>query len=381
MKAAMKDERGFALLAVMLVLALLGVVVTEFTFSMRLEASMVRSFKESVLGRYLAEAATQQAMRELLSPADVHGFDETGDLAFFRIPAGGTQPTRLPSLPRVRVPLGAGEFTYRITDEEARVNINTAAPDRVDRLLSALGIEKRDRDIINDSLQDWKDSDSLSRPNGAESEDYYLRLPVPYRARNTQIQDVRELLQIRGITPEVYWGTPGKPGLADFVTVVSRDTVNMNTASVPVLKALGLSDAEISDITQARVRAPYPAVPGRFAGRGLTVGSSTFRVEADGLFAGQPKTRVVAIVQRRAAVPSTGRSQGSNQPGAQPSQGGAGAPTSTPPAGVRSSGQPGTQSGTQPGAQPGTQPGAKTQGGSSDLGAVILSWRVVANPS
>jgi general secretion pathway protein K len=357
----MKDQRGFALLAVMLVLALLGVVVTEFVFSMRLEASMVRSYKDSVLGGYLAEGAVQQAMRELLSPADIHWLDETGNMAFYQTPAGGTQAVRLPSMPRVRVPLGAGEFTYLITDEEARINVNTAPADRIDRLLRALGIEKRDRDIINDSLLDWKDSDSLSRPNGAESEDYYLRLPVPYRARNTQIQDVRELLQVRGITPEVYWGAPGKPGLVDFVTVAGRDTVNINTSPVPVLKALGLSDAEISSIVQTRAREPFPTVPGRFAGRGFTVGTSTFRIEADGLTAGRPKTRIVAIVQRRAAVPST-----------RPA--GAGQPAGPPQAGVRSSSQ-------QPGQQQAGRPFVQTPDVSSDIGAVILSWRAVTNPS
>jgi general secretion pathway protein K len=366
-----KDQRGFALLAVMLVMALLGVVVTEFSFSMRLEASMVRSYKESLLASYLAEAAVQQAMLEVLGPADVHGLDENGDLVFLRIPAGATQPKLLPSLPRVRVPLGAGEFTYRITDEESRINLNSAAPDRMDRLLMALGLEKRDRDVINDSLQDWRDGDSLSRPNGAESEDYYLRLPLPYRARNSQMQDVRELLQIRGITAELYGGMTGKPGLVDIATVVGRDTVNMNTAPVPVLKALGLSDAEISAITQARVREPFPAVPGRFAGRGFTVGSSTFRIEADGLMAGQPKARIVAIVQRRTAVPST-RPAGAGQPTAPP-RGGATPPTAPAPGGVRSSSQP-------PG-QPPAQPPAQGQGASSDLGVVILSWRVVANPS
>ncbi len=363
----MKDQRGFALLAVMLVLALLGVVVTEFAFSMRLEASMVRSYKGTLLAGYLAEAAVQQAMREVLGPGDVHALDENGDLVFYRIPVGATQPTRLPTLPRVRVPLGAGEFTYRITDEESRINLNTATPDRVDRLLAAMGIEKRDRDVINDSLQDWKDGDSLSRPNGAESEDYYLRLPLPYRARNSQMQDVSELLQIRGITREVYGGAGGQPGLVDLATVISRDTVNMNTAPVPVLKALGLSDPEITDITQARVRNPYPAVPGRFAGKGLTVGSATFRIEGDGLMAGQPRARVVAILQRRAAVPSV-RPGGTGQP-ASPSRGSAAPPTSPssggPPGGVKSS------------AQPPAQPPAQSQGASSDLGVVILSWRVV----
>jgi general secretion pathway protein K len=211
-----------------------------------------------------------------------------------------------------------------------------------------LGLDKQQRDVINDALQDWKDADSLERPNGAESESYYVRLPLPYRARNGQMQDVRELLQIRGITREVYAGADGKPGLAGLTTVVGRDTVNLNTARVPVLKALGFSDAEISDVTQARVRNPYPSVPGRFAGRGLTVGSSTFRIEAEGLMAGEPRARVVAIVQRRAVVPS-----------AQPA--GAAQPTRPPPGGGR----------------PPTPPPAAA----SDLGVVILSWRVGVQPS
>src|SRR5512132_4703850 len=54
---AVRNDRGFALLAVMLVLALLGVVVTEFAVSMRLEASMVRSYRDGVVATHLAEAA------------------------------------------------------------------------------------------------------------------------------------------------------------------------------------------------------------------------------------------------------------------------------------------------------------------------------------
>ena len=71
------DERGFALLAVILVMTLLAVVVTEFAFSMRLEASMVRAYRDGVLARNLAEAGIQQAIREILSDANVHGLDES----------------------------------------------------------------------------------------------------------------------------------------------------------------------------------------------------------------------------------------------------------------------------------------------------------------
>ena len=77
--------------------------------------------------------------------------------------------------------------------------------------------------------------------------------------------------------------------------------MNLNTAGPLVSLALGLSDAEIADVVRTRVRAPYPAVPGRSAGARLDVGSSTFRIEAEGVVAGGPSRRVVAVVQRRAA--------------------------------------------------------------------------------
>jgi len=295
-----KNERGFALLAVMLVMTLLAIVVTELTMSMRLEASMVRSYKDVTLATHLAEAAVQQAAREILGPGSIQGLDEDGALSFYRQVGTSALMVKLSRLPRQRVPLGAGEFSYRISDEEARLNLNTAPPDRVDRLLTAIGLDKQARDNINDSLQDWKDTNDLSRINGAESEDFYLKLPVPYRARNGALQDTAELLQIRGITREIYRGEKGHLALADLVTVVSRNTVNMNTAPAPVLKALGLSDAEITEITQTRTKTPYTsATATRFVRAGVGYGSATFRIEAEGLIAGEPRARIVAIVQRR----------------------------------------------------------------------------------
>ena len=287
-------ERGFALLAVMLVLALLGIVAAEFAFAMRLEATMVKSYREEIVGRHLAEAAVQQAIREILSDFQLVGLADEGVLTFFRLPA---RP--LPRLERSAVPLGRGTFTYRITDEERRINLNTAPPDRIDRLLTVLGVDKQTRDIINDSLQDWRDPNDLHRLNGAES-DYYLKLPVPYRARNANLEDVAELLQIRGVTPELYFGRSDKPGLAEFVTVHGPGQVNINTAPPTVLKALGLSDAEVSEIVQARSIAPYPTVPPRFVGRALSIASRTFRVEAQGFVDGQLTARAVAVVQKRA---------------------------------------------------------------------------------
>jgi general secretion pathway protein K len=281
----------------MLALTLLALVVTEFVFSMRLEASMARAYRDSVLAEHLAEAGVQQAIREVLSHPQIVALAEGGQLALYRALPGQNQPERLPSLPRSRVPLGRGEFSYRITDEAARLDIN-GSPARLDRLLAAMGVERTQRDTINASIQDWRDRDELRRLNGAESGDTYLRLPLPYRSRNGNLQDTAELRQIHGVSAELYAGTAERPGLGALVTTLSLGGVNLNTAPASVLAALGFSDAEVSDVQETRARTPYLTVPGRFAGRSLVVGTATFRIEAEGRIPGSPPSRVLAIVQR-----------------------------------------------------------------------------------
>lgn len=291
------NPRGFALVAVLLVLALLGALGAEFAFSMRLEARAARSWKDGVVAAHLAEAAVAQALRELAAEASWAVLAEDGDLTFY---TADRKP--LPRLPRQDVRLGAGAFSYRITDEEARLNLNTATPEQVERLLAALGVDRAQRDVIVDSLQDWRDANEEHRLNGAESDDYYLRLPVPYRSRNGNLESVDELLQIRGVTPRLFYGEGATPGLRELVTVKTPGPVNLNTASALVLRALALSEAEITEILQARREGPYVNV-GRFAGRGLAAVTRTFRIEARGLVEGEVRARLSVVVQKRPLGP------------------------------------------------------------------------------
>jgi general secretion pathway protein K len=314
---------GFALIAVMLVLAVLGVVAVEFSYAMRLEASMARTHKEALVGLHLAEAAVEQAMREIMSNATVQGLDDAGALVFYRaVTPGVTAVSPLPPLPRTRVPLGAGHFTYRITDEEARINVNVPSTARLDQLLTELDVSKENRDIISDSLQDWRDPNETHRANGAES-DFYLKLPVPYRARNGNLQDTDEMLQIRGVTPALWTGSGDKPGLRDLVTVSSTGNfVNINTAPPIVLKALGLSEAEISEIEQSRKRVPYSEVARFTRIPGLRVNSQTFRIESDGIVNGERRARLLVVVVNSGFV--AGRAPTTRPP----AQGTQGAPAS-----------------------------------------------------
>jgi len=299
-------ERGFALIAVLLVLGFVGIIGAEFSYAMRLEASAARVYKETLIATHLAEAGLEQAIRELVADFAFVGLGDDKDTAKEGKEADdcpivfySRERLAIKRLPHKNVPLGAGAFSYCITDEEARLNLNITSPDRIGRLLETLGIERQDRDTIVDSLQDWRDPNEEHRANGAESEDTYLKLTVPYRSKNGNLDSLSEMRQIKGVTAKLMDGEEGKPGLGELATVKSRGQVNINTARREVLRALGLGDAEFSQIEQFRRQGPYPSVPGQFGGRGLGVTSRTFRIEALGLIDGHVRARLVAIVEKR----------------------------------------------------------------------------------
>ena len=304
-----RRERGFALIAVLLVLSFVAVIGAEFAYSMRLEATAARVYKETLMATHLAEAGLEQAIRELVGDFAYVGLgndrepeaDKECPLVFYT-----RERLALKRLPHKEVALGVGQFTYCITDEEARMNLNTATPDRVGRLLQALGLERQDRDKIVDSLQDWRDPNEEHRLNGAESEDTYLKLPVPYRSKNGNLDSLAELFQIKGVTTKLMEGQEGHPGLAAVTTVKTPGQININTVSREVIRALGLGDAEWTEIEQSRRLGPYASVPPRFSGRGLAVTSRTFRVEAWGLVDGQVRAKVRAIVQKRSDASGEG---------------------------------------------------------------------------
>lgn len=113
---------------------------------------------------------------------------------------------------------------------------------------------------IVDAIIDWIDADDQESDYGAESS-YYRSREKPYACRNKPVQYIEELLLIRGITPELLFGsakTAGsdkRAGLADFLTVYTTDgKINLNTAAPLLIKSLDplLSEELVEKIVQYR---------------------------------------------------------------------------------------------------------------------------------
>jgi general secretion pathway protein K len=143
-------------------------------------------------------------------------------------------------LQNVVIPSQARDLQYPeclLTFEAAgtRLDLNAASDTSLRNLFVALGRET-DADALTAALEDWRDSDDVARPGGAERDWYAAeRREVP---RNAPLADVRELHRVRGFEQ-----------IAAFAPFLTTETgrVSLATASVPVLRSVPGFTRETAD--------------------------------------------------------------------------------------------------------------------------------------
>lgn len=231
-----RNADGMALMLVIWVLAIFMVLAISFSYATKTEMSATLAFRDAAEERFLAEGSLERAFLELLlrRTVPVSNVEEE-------------QPWRADGT-EYRVDFDHGYGLVRITAEGGKIDINKAPELVLKNLLIALMAKGDDVDIIVDSIQDWRDADNLHRLHGAE-DDYYLTLSVPYKAKNADFESIEELLLVRGVTPDILYGTASRAGLADFMTVYSENgKINVSAAPKEVLMGLPGMTAEMADI-------------------------------------------------------------------------------------------------------------------------------------
>jgi general secretion pathway protein K len=244
LRSILAPQRGIALLMVLWVLTILMVVVFSFSYLVRTETFSSRAFKEGWENKFLAEAGIERALMELFYRKQNPQNLEAEDQEVWRI--DGTEQGDA---------LGGGYYRVRLLDESGKIDLNLAPEVILRNLLYSLDLPGDDKDLlvntIVDSILDWKDPDDFIRLHGAES-DYYQSLPHPYKAKNGIFDTVEELILVKGITPEILYGSGQKPGLVDFLTVQAKtNKINLNAAPKEVLTALPGMTPEIAEAVVA----------------------------------------------------------------------------------------------------------------------------------
>ena len=256
------EQNGVALIMVLWVITILSVVVLEFSLAMRTEVNITRNFQEELQLYAMAEGGVERAIVEL-----VYKHDSRVQLLRRALKVEELPPDQREWVTDGReylLPFDRGACTIRIMGEAGKININLVSEAMLRKIVTNLGLEGEARDVIVDSILDWRDPDDFFRLNGAENE-YYRALKEPYDCKNGNLDSVEELLLVRGVTPELFYGKKearkkeeggdGEPiGLKDIFSIYAPgEQIDINSAALPVLRfVLGIPGEVAKRIIKVR---------------------------------------------------------------------------------------------------------------------------------
>ena len=238
------NNRGMALLMTILIISLILVITLRFNVSMRASLTSASNLQDNVALDYMAKSVFNAARAVLSVDAAENSFDtlheDWANLAaasqyfsyFFHRGQGGMNIIDHSGRLQVNSLIMRKEDEWVVNEDQKKVWIN---------LLSAEEFELAEEDAegIVEAVIDWIDEDDETLGFGGAESSYYQGLENPYTPRNGPMEFIEELLLVRGITPELYYGTEETPGLATLVTPHGRDgKININTADPLVLGAL-----------------------------------------------------------------------------------------------------------------------------------------------
>lgn len=246
---------------VLWVIAILSMIVLEFSFTMRTEVNITKHYKEETQLYAMAEGGVQRAITELIYKQDPR-IQQKRNKKLEEVPPD--QREWMTDGRAYRLPFEQGICEVRVFGEAGKVNINTVTDPTLRKIIGQLGLEGEARDIVVDSILDWRDPADLHRINGAKN-DYYQSLKEPYNCKSGYLDSIEELLLVRGVTPDLFYGKKGKNngeggaklegiGLKDLFSIYSSgEQIDINSASLPVLTiVLGIPKDVADAIIKAR---------------------------------------------------------------------------------------------------------------------------------
>jgi general secretion pathway protein K len=253
-----EDDRGVILIALLWILTALSVIALSFSRETFVEVSAARNTRDLEDAYYIARAGMATTIYQLYQKLYLSPMSQAGALS--------QQPDAI-DLGKVAGKFGDGEYEVDVQDESGKINVNMAGEEQLGALVTAIGIQEPDASIIVDSILDWRDVDKIPRQNGAE-DDYYQGLQPPYLAKNAVLGTVEELLLVRGVTPDYYYGhrekTPDgriveRYGLSRYLTAYSSSNrINVNYAPIPVLLSIpGMTQEAAQRIYEHRLVKPF----------------------------------------------------------------------------------------------------------------------------
>jgi general secretion pathway protein K len=250
-----KNERGAALLTVLLLVAVMAVVASTALERLALATRMTGNGGAIDQARAFADAGTEIARLRI------------GDLVAAN-PGKTTLAGNWMGTPQ-SIPVPGGMAVARVTDggncfnlnsvvageSEADLKVRPVGVSQFQALLQALGVDAGQARAAAASLADWVDTDGVPQPGGAEDETY-AHADRPYRAANRFMVDPSELRAVNGVTPAIY--ALVRPWICALPTA-DLSPININTllpAQAPLFAMLMQGQLSVAQARQLLAQRP-----------------------------------------------------------------------------------------------------------------------------
>ncbi len=239
-------RRGSALLTVLWLSAALSAIAFSVATTVRGELERAGAASDGVQSYFLARGAIDRALLWIDWGPQFNRPD-------------GTPMYWAPGMTRMHFEFPTGIADVEIIPEGSKLNVNLATPDELFRLGLALGVPPERAQEIAAGILDWR-----TMPPGGVSEfdSYHLSQPSSFRARHASLEEIEELLLVKGMTPELFHGTfvretdgrlTPRVGYRDCLSVFgSPAAISVNAAQGAVLAAIGIPPDAVAAILQAR---------------------------------------------------------------------------------------------------------------------------------
>jgi general secretion pathway protein K len=274
------NSDGIALLIVMCAIFVLSILAAGLAFSMKVEGTLAQSADTNQRLVWYGRSGVELARWVLAQEANIPGepYDSLNQIWAGGSGSVGETNSALVGISLQNYPVGDGTVSIKITDLERYANINTATAPIIQQALTLMGVDAGEISVVSDSIQDWVQPGDAPRIAGAKN-DYYQGLTPPYNCKEAPMDDLSELLLVKGILDhrEIYWGgaatnhpgaafqhhlgfgnspaeAPNYPfGLVDLFTPFSSGRININTADANVLQLIpGVDENVAAEIIKFR---------------------------------------------------------------------------------------------------------------------------------
>jgi general secretion pathway protein K len=264
---------SFALIVALLAIFVLSALAAELWYSMQVDMKLAGQSNNEPQLLWLGRSGVELARYVLGQEANIPGepYDALNQLWAGGMGGPGETNGVLTSIQLDHFQIGEGWVSLKIIDEERYANINTAAPQLLNQTLTTMGVDANDIPVVSDSILDWVQPGDNPRLSGAKNS-YYQSLDPPYYCKEAPMDDISELLLVKGVTKAMYDGgsqqnsiapkgfnrSPFQApsytfGLKEVFTPFSDGKININTADANVLQLIpGVDETTAEAIIKTR---------------------------------------------------------------------------------------------------------------------------------